>query len=656
MRDPKKEDTNIAILVYNLMESSNQEIKDKCINICKDNGIEKVSDLLELNDDDINALNFPLLFTKKLKNELKKLKENKSLLENEKILIKTLFEQDLPFDVILNSLGEASNSQKADLIKEYYHTLKKPVKPIPQDLKLLNVKTTEKPLPCYQYHSKEYKGKRYYTLLVMGETGTGKTTLLDAFVNYLTNMNFEDQWRYKLVDENDIKDKANGESQTSIITDYFVNFHRESGTEINIRIVDTPGLGDTKGILQDNKIIKQFETFFKEVGELDYILITVKANTTRWTQANQYIYDRVQEVFGKDAKERFILMCTFSDGQKPLAVKTLENKIHFEEYFCFNNSALYVPKELATPNTKFFWNLGLDNVKRFFEFIIQKNLPPLSLTLSQQVLLNREWLFANVESSQKRVNEGFKMLEKSRDLLEAIKKNKELIDKNENFKYITTEKIPETIYLNDTYQFCSICNQMCCQCCKWPQNQPYSMCTYFKDNGVYSESKGCPCCPGHCRRRSHVRANSYIVYKEIKKEEICEVKKKNFNEGKSGLSISDQLLNETIEKMSNQGKLIFKEMEEIKNSLKKLDEIALKPRVLTNVEYFQQMIDYEKDQKNPGYQKRIEGLEIMKSHAQQLNDISKANDIIQLFPKFNEVINQLKEKSESKKESKCSIF
>ena len=84
----------------------------------------------------------------------------------------------------------------------------------------------------------------------MGETGTGKTTLLDAFVNYLTNMNFEDQWRYKLVDENDIKDKANGESQTSIITDYFVNFHRESGTEINIRIVDTPGLGDTKGIIR----------------------------------------------------------------------------------------------------------------------------------------------------------------------------------------------------------------------------------------------------------------------------------------------------------------------------------------------------------------------------------------------------------------------
>ena len=188
----------------------------------------------------------------------------------------------------------------------------------------------------------------------------------------------------------------------------------------------------------------------------------------------------------------------------PLAVKTLENKIHFEEYFCFNNSALYVPKELATPNTNFFWNLGLDNVKRFFEFIIQKNLPPPSLTLSQHVLLNREWLFANVESSQKRVNEVFKMLEKSRDLLEAIKKNKELIDINENFKYITTEKIPETKYLNDTYQFCSICNQMCCQICKWPQNQPYSMCTYFKVNGVYSESKECPCCPGHCRRRSHV--------------------------------------------------------------------------------------------------------------------------------------------------------
>ena len=71
--------------------------------------------------------------------------------------------------------------------------------------------------------------------------------------------------------------------------------------------MDTTGLRDTKEILQDNIIIIQFENLFSEIGELDYILVTVKANIIRWANATQYVYDRVQQVFGKDAVPRFML-------------------------------------------------------------------------------------------------------------------------------------------------------------------------------------------------------------------------------------------------------------------------------------------------------------------------------------------------------------
>ena len=162
--------------------------------------------------------------------------------------------------------------------------MKKPLKPIPQDLKKLFVKASEKNLlPCFKYPSNYINSKRYFTLLVMGEIGSGKTTLLDAFVNYLANMNYEDKWRYKLVDENNIKDLPPEKSQTSIITDYYVNYERDSGEEINIRIVDTPGFGDTGGVEKDNEIIQQFEEFFRTTMEIDYILVTVKSSTTRLT-------------------------------------------------------------------------------------------------------------------------------------------------------------------------------------------------------------------------------------------------------------------------------------------------------------------------------------------------------------------------------------
>ena len=71
--------------------------------------------------------------------------------------------------------------------------------------------------------------------------------------------------------------------------------------------MDTTGLRDIKKILQDNIIIRQFENLFSEIGELDYILVTVKANITRWANATQYVYDRVQQVFGKDSVPRFML-------------------------------------------------------------------------------------------------------------------------------------------------------------------------------------------------------------------------------------------------------------------------------------------------------------------------------------------------------------
>ena len=108
-----------------------------------------------------------------------------------------------------------------------------------------------------------------------------------------------------------------------MITKYYVNWHRDEWREINIRIMDTTGLRDTKEILQDNIIIRQFENLFSKIWELDYILVTVKANITRLVNGTQYVYDRVQQVSGKDAVPRFMLKWTFADGQKSLSLDTL---------------------------------------------------------------------------------------------------------------------------------------------------------------------------------------------------------------------------------------------------------------------------------------------------------------------------------------------
>ena len=43
-------------------------------------------------------------------------------------------------------------------------------------------------------------------LMVAGQTGAGKTTLIDSFTNFLLNVELYDTFRYKLVDERDLID------------------------------------------------------------------------------------------------------------------------------------------------------------------------------------------------------------------------------------------------------------------------------------------------------------------------------------------------------------------------------------------------------------------------------------------------------------------
>ena len=191
---------DIKSFIESLIPSSNNSLKEKCFNIFQENGIETTDDLLCLTEKDIDTFSLPLVFKRKMLDEMNKLKNWPSLTEVEKNMIKSFFDNDIALNNIYQTINVELGTPKADLVLQYYNSLQKPKKPIPKDLKQLHVKTTEKSLPCYQYPSKELRGRRYYTLLVMGETGSGKTTLLDAFVNYLAGINFIDDWRYKLVD------------------------------------------------------------------------------------------------------------------------------------------------------------------------------------------------------------------------------------------------------------------------------------------------------------------------------------------------------------------------------------------------------------------------------------------------------------------------
>ena len=48
------------------------------------------------------------------------------------------------------------------------------------------------------------KENRCFNFLVIGQSGSGKTTWIDAFLNHILGIEFYDKFRYRLVDETSV--------------------------------------------------------------------------------------------------------------------------------------------------------------------------------------------------------------------------------------------------------------------------------------------------------------------------------------------------------------------------------------------------------------------------------------------------------------------
>ena len=351
-------------------------------------------------------------------------------------------------------------------------------------------------------------------ILIIGETGVGKSTWIHSILNYLQEVEIDEDIRYLLFDEQkqqkEYEEIYGKKPDGSSVTDEPEIFNIGPSRLYNnpIRLIDTAGFGDTRGELYDDKIVRDLYKFL-DSSNIDYlraICLILKATETRAHERVKDIFDKILSLFSKEIKPNIIIIFTFADSFEEFpALKMLKDEsspfskvlgnIDSLPYFSFNNWAYFT----NTPNnSEFFYKTYENNNNsflKFFEYI--SKLKNVSLENTKKVIKYRikiidsiSQLCKNLKNTNSQINSIFKS-------------EKELIKKKKEYFILNT---------GNSVLLCKNHNKICSQNYQNENSYPY----YKKFYSI--RCKLCGCLSSEHRIIMSMEDNSGI--KESTKNEI----------------------------------------------------------------------------------------------------------------------------------------
>ncbi|KAK4295302.1 hypothetical protein Pmani_032114 [Petrolisthes manimaculis] len=271
-------------------------------------------------------------------------------------------------------------------------------------------------------------------VLLLGETGAGKTTVVNGVINYLYGVGYHDNYRLIVKEELVSTGPTTGvermetESQTDYISMYILYHQQGMKYKCNFVVIDTPGLADTRGTQHQNNVMKHLEEFLttdNSIDSLHCIGLVAKACTNRDFTFQKEILNEVIVLLGNNVPEITNLFATFA-VEKPVVDQIVRNTgMNFIDMFDFDNGVLFAPHRLSDSVMEEYrfvleyrWKKMQKQYGNFFTALM--NAP----TVSVQILKEKKLLQRSLKELKLHVEELAR-------LLTAIETNKKKLIKYE---------------------------------------------------------------------------------------------------------------------------------------------------------------------------------------------------------------------------------
>lgn len=466
------------------------------------------------------------------------------------------------------------------------------------------------------------------TILLVGETGAGKSTLINALVNYVMGVKWEDDIWFQIVEDREGGEETRqSESQTSDVIVYQIFGFEGRTVPFSLTVIDTPGFGDTRGDERDAKISERLLQWFRSdfgVHEINAVGLVLKASDNRLSDRLRYVFDSAISLFGKNMKNNLVALITHSDGEPPndtlkalqdAKIKIPNNSDGVPNHFVFNNRQTTERTQSMRP-LKYAWELTEEQIEQFADFLM--NMIPQKLNTTVSVLDERIKLNECIRNLQQRV-EFIELQENMiRQEQELQKKYEEKKNENENYIEEVDEPYKEKqnikgggwgfLWLTYTGAIsCEKCEETCHVGCEF----------WFSFKGLYSvvfEGDNCTACTNKCGRKDHVKDTWIYVNKTRKVRRTREDMKKKYESNKEKFNSKCSILENMTKALNEKQEAKHQLLEECYQHVLTLEEIALNVNALSLLKHLDYLVEKMTD---PRYEEELQKLQAIRSRIGQ---------------------------------------
>ena len=502
-------------------------------------------------------------------------------------------------------------------------------------------------------------------ILAIGETGHGKSTWINALINYLLGIQLEEKIRYNLFNEKKLQEdyqKMYGKKKEgSSVTDKPAVYNIEPSAFFNnpIRIIDTAGYGDTRNDDNhnfDEKITVDIKEFLESstINSINAICLIMKASENRLHDRIKYVLDKLLSLFGKDVMRNIIII--FTHAPPTGEIKALEilnssdspfkkflGSVDNYKYFSFD-SKIYFSKSNSgdVSHLEAQFNENLKNFGEFFKYIF--GLQSISLESTKQVIKDRLHIKNNIINLTNHLRDTMMKVQS------AMFNEKQLSEWKSELNILQNSDIPleeyedtiiESSVIDETKNcengwyvlYCNFHNKVCHNKCKGSK-EGWNSSTYGCN---MISTFGSKCSECNCLDVSHSFNNSYIIKKEIKNSK----KVKKYRENKNAIDKKEETM-KTMKKEINyleaKLKLINAEVTSaLMDAINLTFQLALKDDELNN-------IALKKDKKYGFTQK------VIKENINEENKTEAFDELINTLPDIENICQSQESKKNKVKE------